>query len=422
MMGILRTGLSAAVLILGLTCLPAGRARAADENPLQGLKISGEAYVRWDANEIQGDKSNAVTLERAYLTVTKAVTDFLGIRYTLDIKQASTSATSAASQAEGDQPITITTKVNNGLDGNYVFRTKYIFAEMNLARAGFFSDARARVGMQQSGLDDFEVSINPYRAQTKNWLERAGWFGTSDLGVGLIGSFGGHLQDAAGRVGATGYDGRYGSYALLLSNGSNYDKKEANDSKVVSGRATVRPFPDELPGLQFTYTGAVGKDNTTNGPSNNGVDFNLNVGMVSYQAPRFTVYGQYITSQDNQAGTFVTGSAPLAVTGLTTQGYSAFGMVKLPIAADRLAIYGRYNALDSDKDNKVAGGKHDVTSTTGGVSYDIAKGNMFIVAYDVIHYDPYAGLFTDGNGSLPSRTAQNLSDDKRLEVVYRLAF
>jgi hypothetical protein len=386
------------------------------------VKVSGEGYVHWDFNDIQGDKSNAVTLERAYLTVKKAVNDFLSIRYTLDIKQASTSAASTVSQTEGDEPITVTTKASNGLDGNYIFRTKYVFGEMRLGRGGFFADLSARVGMQQCGLDDFEVGMNPYRAQVRNWLERGGWFGTSDLGVGLIGSFGGKLEDAAGRVGNTNYDGRYGSYTVLLSNGSNFDKKEANDSKIVSGRATLRPLPATLPGLQITYSGALGKDNTTNGPSNNGVDFHLHVGMVSYQAPRFTVYGQYMTSQDNEAGTFATGASSLAYRGLTTQGWSVFGMVKLPVSADRLALYARYGAIDPDKDNKVAGGKHDVTSTTGGASYAVAKGNLVIVAYDVIHYDPYAGLFTDGNGSLPSPTALNLKDDKRLQLVYRLEF
>ncbi len=414
--------LGAVVLLLGATVLSSAVASAADENPLQGLKLSTEAYINWAASDVQGDKSNAITLERAYLTATKAVSDFLSIRYTLDIKQASTTASSTVSQEADDQPITVTTKASNGLDGNYVFRTKYIYAEMNLGSAGFLSDTRARVGMQQAGTEDFEQALNPYRAQAKNWLERAGWFGTSDLGIGVTGSFGGKLADAKGKVGSAKFDGRYGSYALLLANGSNYDKKEANDSKVLSGRVTVRPLPADLPGLQLTYGGIFGKDNTTNGPSNNGVNFDLSLGMLSYQAPRFTVYGEYITSKDNQAGTYVTGASALATTGRKTQGWTLFGMVKLPVAADRLALYGRYNMLDSDKDNVIAGGDHNVRTTTGGASCEIAKGNMFIVAYEVISYDAYAGLFTDSSGSAPSATAKNLQDDKKLQVVYRLEF
>ena len=410
----------AAILTL---ILAATVARAADENPLQGIKLSTEGYLHWTASDLQGDKSNAFTLERAYLTATKTVSSFLNIRYTLDIKQASTSASASVKQVPGDSLITVTPKVSNGLDGNYVFRTKYVFAEMLLGSRSFLTDTRARVGMQHSGLEDFEQSMNPFRAQGRNWIERAGWFGTSDLGVGLMGDFGGKLEDAAGRVGTDRYNGRYGGYALLLANGSNYDKKEANDSKVASGRITLRPLPARLPGLQFSYGGVFGEDNTTNGPSNNGVPYHMNVGMLSYQAPRLTLYGQFITSRDNQAGTYVlTKSDARRITGLKTQGYSAFGMVRLPGAGDRLAVYGRYNVLDSDKDNQVARGDHGVRLTTVGASCEVAKGNMFIVAYEMISYDPYAGLFSDSSGSLPSASRKGLQDDKRFQVVYKLAF
>jgi len=418
--------LIAAGLMLGIAALTAGPARAAEENPLQalqGLSVSTEAYINWANADIQGDKSNALTLDRAYLTVGKAVTKFLSVRYTLDVKQASTSASASVKQVPGDSLVTVTPKVSNGLDGNYVFRTKFAYAELKLGSAAFLMDARARVGMQSAGLEDFEASINPYRAQARNWLERAGWFGTADLGVGLTGDLGGKLEDAQARIGSDRFSGRYGSYSLLLANGGNYDRKEANDSKVTSGRITLRPLADALPGLQLTYCGAFGEDNTNNGPSNNGVPFNVNVGMLSYQAPRFSLYGQYFAAKDNQAGTYVVANAdPRLVTGLKSRGWSAFGVIKLPVAGDRLAVYGHYSVLDSDKDDRIAVGDHDVRLTTAGASYEVARGNLFIVAYETVSYDPYAGPFTDAGGSLPSKTAKNLANDTRLQVVYRLYF
>lgn len=392
-----------------------GGARAAEENPLAGLKLSAEAFIDWSRYDVQDATANEFSLKRGYLTVTKKANPWLSFRYTLDVKQAA--STTTVTQADGDQPVAV--KGANALDGNYVFRTKYLFAEMLLGDAGFLTDVRGRIGMQHVGPDDFEQSLNPYRAQDRNWLERAGLFGTADLGVGLNGAFGGGLEDAKGRTGSAKYDGRYGSFQVALTNGSNYDKAEKNANKVASGRVSVRPAAAALPGLQFTASGAFGKDNTLDGPDAAGIDFNFLLGMVSWQSPLVTVYGQYVTSENSQSGAYVYGSAA-ARQGLRGRAWSAFATVKLPDADRRWALFARANHTDPDADHDLttADQKTGVTLLTGGVSYEIAKGNQFIAAFENTSYDPFANVL----GKVPTATRLDLKDDQRLQLVYRLEF
>ena len=412
MAGQLRIAATVSVLALALVN---GGAHAAEDNPLAGLKLSGEAYIDWSRYDIQDATSNEFSLKRGYVTVTKKANSWLSFRYTLDVKQASSSAT--VTQVVGDSLITV--KPANTLDGNYVFRTKYLFAEMLLGDAGFLTDLRARLGMQHVGPDDFEQSMNPYRAQDRNGLERAGLFGTSDLGVGLNGAFGGRLEDAKGKTGSAKYDGRYGSFQLALTNGSNYDKAEKNENKLVSGRVSLRPAAAAAPGLQLTVAGVFGKDNTLDGPDAAGVDFNFLMGMVSWQSPMFIAYGQFVASENNQAGSYGFGRGASRA-GLRGRAWSAFASVKLPDAGSRWALFGRTAFVDSDVDDDVTTSDQEtgVTVLTGGVSYEIAKGNLFTAAIDNANYDPYAAEL----GKAPTSARLDRKDDQRLQLVYKLEF
>lgn len=405
----------AVVALLAVAAGPLAAARAADENPFEGLKFSAEAYLDWSRYETGDVTSNAFSLERGYLTVTKKHSDFLSFRYTLDVKQAASDRLSGTFEDSGEDEVDVSFSPKNALDGNYVFRTKYLFAEMSLGGSGAFTQLRGRIGMQHAGPDDFEQAMNPYRAQSRNWLERAGWFSTADLGVGLHGNFGGKLEGAKEKVGTTKYDGRRGSFQVLLANGGGYDKAEANENKLLSGRVTVRPLADQAPSLQLTYGGAFGKDNTANGEDGAGVDFNFHLFMLSWQSPRFTAYGQYFLADNNQSGKFVDAGK---TEGVKTAGWSAFASFRPAAAEDRLAFFGRYSLFDGDRDEAITTGDHNVTLLTGGASYEIAKGNLFIVAYEVTSYDAYANKL----GSLASDEEENLEDDRRFQVVYKLEF
>jgi hypothetical protein len=401
-------------LVLTACCLllplAAGAARAAEDNPLEGLKVNGEAFIDWSHSYGQSATTDAFTLQRAYVTVTKKASTWLSFRYTLDVKSASTDK-----PADGS--------VASSLDGNYIYRTKFAFAEMALGSAGWLSDVRGRVGMQHVGPDDFEQGMNPYRCQDKFWVERSGIFGTSDLGVGLNGSFGGKLEDAKGKTGSTKFDGRYGGFALALTNGSGYDKAEKNTNKVFTSRVSLRPFAAAIPGLQATYAGALGKDNTTDGAAlaaaGPGNDFHFHLAMLSWQSPQATVYGQYMTFRGNQAGKYVYGSG-LAREGLAGRSWSVFGMVRLPAADSPFAFFARYNTVDPDIGHDIitADQGDRITDVTAGYSYEVARGNMFVLAFDMASYDANASAL----GSAPGASATNRPDDKRVQVIYRLEF
>ena len=394
-------------LALGLAVAPAGVVRAADENPLEGFKLSGEAFLNWSYKNGQGATSNAITLERGYFTVTKKANSWLSFRYTTDVAAAETKET-------------VDGTVENALDGSYVVRTRVLMAEMSLGDKGAFTDAKARLGMQGVGPDDFEQAVNPYRAQSRNWLERIGMLSTADLGVGLAGSFGGRLEDAQGRTGSAKLDGRYGTWQLNLTNGGGYNKKEANENKLLSGRVTWRPLPARLPGLQLTYAGAMGKDNTTGGADGAGVDFSFHYGMLSWQSPQFVLYGQYILGENNQAGKFVFTNDDDEREGLRSRSWSLFGAAKLPAADSRFAAFARYSTFDGDADDDLTAGDQEAGATlmTGGVSYDIAKGNLLIAAIESTGYDEYADELT----TAPAASARNCGDDTHIQLVYRMAF
>lgn len=397
----------AIALILGLAANSSSVARAADENPLEGFKLSGEAFLNWSYKNGQGATSNAITLERGYFTVTKKANSWLSFRYTTDVAFAETKET-----AEGT--------VENTLDGNYVIRTRILMAEMSVGGKGALTDVKARFGMQGVGPDDFEQAVNPYRAQSRNWLERIGLLSTADIGLGLAGSFGGKLEDAQGKTGSAKFDGRYGTWQLNLTNGGGYAKKEANENKLLSGRVTVRPLADRLPGLQLTYAGAVGRDNTVNGAEDAGVDFSFHYGMLSWQSPQFVVYAQSILGENNQAGKFVYTNDDGESEGLRSRSWSLFGAAKLPAAGSRFAVFARYSVFDGDADDDLTteDQKTGITLMTGGVSYDIAKGNLLIAAIESTDYDEYADELTKA----PSASARNRGDDTHIQLVYRMVF
>ena len=76
--------------------------------------------------------------------------------------------------------------------------------------------------------------------------------------------------------------------------------------------------------------------------------------------------------------------------------------------------------LDGDADDDLTAGDQEtgITLMTGGVSYDIAKGNLLIAAIESTSYDEYADELTKA----PAASARNRGDDTHIQLVYRMAF
>jgi len=326
---------------------------------------------------------NRFTLTRGYLTVKKEILPWMRARTTLDVTQLDDS-------------------------GDWEARLKYLYGELRPGDLGPLTQMQAEIGQGHIPWLDFEEHVNPYRCQGTMPIERAGIFNSADLGVSLRGNIGGKLADAKKRTGNSHYDGQYGSWHVGVYNGSGYHKKEKNDDKVLEGRLTIRPLPDMAPGLQVSYLGITGEGNMDQGP-----DYTVNLGMVSYEHPWFILTGQYFQTTGNASGELVDGSGDA----LDTEGYSFFGNVKLPVADKRLALFGRYDHFDADKDAKVTNDA-DYDLALGGVSFDLHHGNMILVDYETVSYGKGSG----GLGKLATTDKVNLGDDERIQIVYQIKY
>jgi hypothetical protein len=342
------------------------------------VKFGVLGFIRYDYIRQGGTTRNTFTLGRAYLTLKGRITSWLGARITTD-------TTRAAS-------------------GNWDIRLKYLYAEFRTPDAGnVITGIRIEAGQGHTPWLDFEEHINPYRCQGTMAVERAGIFNSADLGVSVAGRIGPTLPGAKG---SGHYAGKWGSLHLGVFNGGGYHAKEANNNKVVQARLTVRPMPGIAPGLQLSWFGAYGKGNTL---AANGVWplYYINLVMLSYQHPWFTLAAQYFRTRGNASGSYA---------GLTTQGYSGFGMARLPWWGKRLALFARYDHFDADVDHSLASQAwYDLF--TGGLSVRIYKHNMVVLAYQGTRFGKDSG----GTGK-PPKINTNKPMEHRFQVICQVKF
>ncbi|NOY52193.1 MAG: hypothetical protein GXP58_01065 [Deltaproteobacteria bacterium] len=357
---------------------------------LKGVSVGMLGYFDYSAGRAaaagnKSDSFNKFTLTRGYFTVKKKILPWLGARMTTDIHQES--------------------------NGDWKTRLKYLYAELKPRGFGMLTNMKAELGLGHIPWLDFEEHVNPYRAQGTMAVERAGIFNSADLGVGIRGNFGGKLEDAGAKTGNRHYDGRFGSWHVGLYDGGGYHAGEKNNNKVLEGRVTLRPLPSVLPGLQLSWFGVYGKGNVA--PTGGDVpDYRVSLGMVSYEHPLGIVTAQYFTTRGNAAGDLVGRNNQ----SLDAAGYSIFGRVKLPVFDRRLALFGRYDRLDPDRDGVISTkGGYDLTDA--GLSFDIYRGNMVLLTYETTEY----GKDAAGRGKVPV-PGTRLGNERRVQVVYQLEY
>jgi hypothetical protein len=270
---------------------------------------------------------------------------------------------------------------------------------------------KAEIGMGHMPWLDFEETINPYRAQGAMAIERAGVFASADVGVSLMGNFGGARENAEQKTGNGKYNGRYGSWHIGLYNGGGYTAVEKNQNKVVEGRVSLRPLADFAPGLQFSYFYLTGQGNTSTEykKDTDWPYYETQIGMVSFEHPNVVVTGQYMAGRGNAKGDWVYHDKRDT---LPWTGYSAF----LQLKKDKFAAFGRYDYFDIDSQDKALDdGKGAYALTIYGVSYAPLPGHLLIVAWETTDYQEDAG----GRGKLPV-LGNDLGDDQKLQVVYQV--
>jgi hypothetical protein len=372
-----------------LSCNTAHAEPESGTNALEGITFEALGYVDYSAGKkpaanMKETDYNRFQLTRGYLTLKKKVVGWMSVRITLDITQDET--------------------------GDYKRREKYFYAELRPADMGFLTNMKSEIGIGHMPWLDFEEHVNPYRAQGTMPVERAGIFNSADAGVSLTGYFGEKMADAAERTGNSHYAGRYGSWHVGIYNGGGYHASEANENKVVEGRVTFRPLAGVAPGLQLSYLGLFGKGNVSSQGST--PDYMVNLGMVSYEHPEFTVTGQVFATEGNAKGNWLD---PVTGDALKTLGYSVFGTAHIPGAERRLSVFGRFDSFDADADHVIAENTA-YTMFMGGAAIDLHEGNMILVVFESTDYDENFG---SAKGSVPAMGTK-LGKDQKAQVVYQI--
>ncbi len=203
--------------------LPAGANTASDDTPSikLGAVIFTDYTVQLQPKTTDAD-GNTVTFSsfnigRSYINVIGNISHVVGFRITPDI--------------------TRETGTGSSLNGSYVFRIKYAFAQLNL-EDWMPKGTWMRLGIQQTPWIEFMEGVYRYRFQGQSFPEREGFIFSSDAGAAF------HSALPAG----------YGDVQVAIFNGEGYQHAEVNDQKAFMFRVTLRPLPRQtlVHGLRVT--------------------------------------------------------------------------------------------------------------------------------------------------------------------------
>ena len=319
---------------------------------LRGFKFGTTIYGEWNSMTRDNAASeNQFRLNRAYLTLTKDVNDWLGMNVTADLFN-------SADPADN----------RNGLE----LRLKYAYLNVNLF------GTTTQFGMIPTPSDAYDSAIWPYRVQGSNLWDGLGIQSTSDLGISNQGAIGGYMDADYLKFAAKPFAGKWGGYFVGVYNGPGFNNSEANGNKVVSGLVYVRPLPmvPVLRGLQLAYVGSYGKSNTNFAPGAGLVtdypDFEANIVQASLQHEYFTIMGQYYWGK----------ATTLSSEQNDRKGYLVDAFVRVPMV-EKLRIFGKYYRYDPNTDQSNLGHKTYVA----GLSYDVAPEFMPFVAFERRNYE-----------------------------------
>jgi polyhydroxyalkanoate synthesis regulator phasin len=376
---------------------------------LKGFKFGTTIYSFWEGKSyFSGDNANTnkFVLDRAYVTLTKDVNDWLGMNITADLyNDVANSATSTSTSTITTPPggtVTTTTKTTM-TDNNtsYELRFKYVYADLKLFGTS------TKIGVVPTPSDAYDGSIYPYRMQGKHLLDVLGVQASADLGIVNQGVFGGYMDSDYLKYGDKSFGGKWGGYMIGLYNGAGYDyTTENNNNKTVSALVYVRPFPTVsiLKGLQLAYVGTYGLSNknfaapapagstTTDYPN-----WRANIVQASLVHPYFAIMGQYYWGSGLKNSTEEK----------KRKGYLIDGYVRIP-GVEKLRVFGKYYTYDPDSDLTATSTtkKNEYSVYVAGLSYDLSK-----------EFTPFISWERENSKEFSSRTDYN-----RYQIGFQLKF
>lgn len=336
---------------------------------LRGIKIGGLWYLSYQTgqtgNTTGGSDFNQFVIKRGYFTLEKEFSPWFSAQFTSDV--------------------TTVNDLTSNLNGSLSVRIKYLFGQFTAPDILFLTKPNVEFGVVHMPWLHFEEHVNYYRFQDTMFLERNGTFNSADMGITFSSLFGRVMDEEYRNNVNPMWPGRYGSIEAGVYNGGGYAASEQNQNKVLEGRLTIRPLPDIIPGLQFSYFGLTGKGNTAQEP-----DWNVNLGYVSFEHKYIVLTGQYYWGKGNQAGADQNNK----------EGYSFFAELK---PHKKFSVIGRFDHFDPNTNN--ANDEND--RYIAGIAYHIDKQhkNMILLDYDTVQYKQ------------PGK-----SDDNRVQLTLQVAF
>jgi len=292
------------------------------------VKVGGTMFLDYtyqDAPEVtdaDGNRvhSNSFNLGRSYINVTGQLHHLLSFRITPDI--------------------TRETGTGSSLNGSYVVRVKYAYAQFNmddwLPRGTW-----VRFGVQPTPYIEFEESVYRYRFQGPVFVDREGFLSSSDVGL----------------TSRLAFPSNYGDIHLGVYNGEGYNRSEANDQKAFQVRATIRPAPavNVLRGLRLT--GFWDSDHYVRDADRDRV-----VGALFFEHPWVHVGFNYMKARDQSR---------IATAEIRSEGWSAWVTPRTPIGIEGLFRYDHLepdDRNDSEKNRTIAGVAYWFTFPKPGVT------------------------------------------------------
>jgi hypothetical protein len=309
------------------------------------VTIGGQWFLAYLDGTLDDEKVNLFTVTRGYINFKAKLNNQFSGRITPDV----------SIDQEGDGA------------GDLELRLKYAYMKWNLPNIVFLYKPFFEIGVVHRPWLNFEENVIGYRVEGTMFLPRNGVINSADYGVTFVSLLGGEMSKEYQKSVNKYYPGRYGSLVIGVYNGGGYNAFETNMNKPVEGRLTLRPFPDFIPGLQFSYTGAYGKGNTVHSP-----DWILNMGYVSWETKRFTLTASYY----NGVGDFRGKAVDSLHNALDQNGYSAYGTLKFPKL--NLEFIGRFDYFQRHEKPEAIDNRRYII----GAAYYFYNKSKFLIAYD----------------------------------------
>lgn len=345
-----------ALILLGSFALRAQEQTATDSlkilsnkilTMLESSTVSAQLFFAYRYTDYStADSKNEFAIKRGYINFTHAINENLSGRITPDI----------TIDKEGDG------------EGDVEMRLKYCYMEYKHKGGKFFSNPKIVVGEVYTPFIEFEEKINRYRVEGSHYLDRIKQISSADFGLTLSSELGGKIDSDYQKRVSKNHAGRFGSVAIGIYNGGGYHALEKNQNKTFQWRLSLRPLPEYIPGLQFSYTGAEGRGNTADEPY-----WNLHAGMCSYESEYFVVTGQAFTAKGNFEGEVVDALNSKA---LNNSGYSLFTEVKF--LKKKFSFFGRYD----EHTIEAVAGNIEAKRYIAGLAYHIVGKSKVVVDYD----------------------------------------